>query len=752
MCAVYFTDDALDYPDSLSARWEKPPSPLITIPEPKANSPEDLVSGSETLDAKGEIRDIVPAGDGSVVMVRTNQPPFWAPLDLKTGQWMTAPWKATADTLLAAQAGRIYLIDGGTGVLETWGLASGKREGMQILQLETPVLAVAAPLSDPAQPLMIANSKSCCFIDPVKFEVVPSNLDLTSYFDEEAGKRRGNSLLDPASFCLRASDDGSLYSFSGTATSTERTSPSMTMLTVDRSAMVVGKSNEMKFLASRGRNASRGFPDHGGSATGVMPMATNARFPAPMGEIRFIDETGRDSIAVMAGPPVLPQKAGVFGGALAPDRGCYFDSSLGVLLLPDGGELHVLRIRLPEQEKRSPDFILAGEAFEIPLPAGTAHKLTSVDGGTSEIGPTSIRWVAPVVNDYDRRFILQLDWTGELGSQIHKDYQIRVVQPAGNPEVLSADGRSNIPLHRRAIFSEVDSNIVGFAGSGAVMLVNEGGAFSAWNLFSGEMILRKKVDFQRILGDADRIYVLDRNGRLTSYDILTGQEAGTADLGGKIQSIATGMSSRNALLAVEQEGVEGFLTQIPRDTLKPEIIDFPQETRRSLFIPQMVANASGSAIWSRQVGIFRDSRAITVKPYPHEVLNGLHDGVPDASGKIIVGRYSILDLSATPPKAVEFSKLPGVGESPNARLDQSGRYLLFADSTQNSPFQSVSVRDVREPAKELLKIRCPSMGGRVVPWLVSGTNTLVLFQRIGGNSTAVAYEMNIPALIKELSR
>jgi hypothetical protein len=246
----------------------------------------------------------------------------------------------------------------------------------------------------------------------------------------------------------------------------------------------------------------------------------------------------RDSITVMAGPPVLPKKAGVFGAALAPDRGCYFDSSLGVLLLPDGGEMHVLRIRLPEQEKRSPDFILAGEAFEIPLPAGTAHKLTSVDGGTSEIGPTSIRWVAPVVNDYDRRFILQLDWTGELGSQIHKDYQIRVIQPAGNPEVLSADGRSNIPLHRRAIFSEVDSDIVGCAGSGSVVLVNESGAFSAWNLFSGEMILRKKVDFQRILGDADRIYVLDRNGRLTSYDILTGEEAGTADLGGKIHSIA----------------------------------------------------------------------------------------------------------------------------------------------------------------------------------------------------------------------
>jgi hypothetical protein len=742
----------LDYPGSLSPRWDKPPSPLITIPESKPDTPENLVSGSETLDAKGEIRDIVAAGDGSVVMIRTNQPPFWAPLDMKTGQWMTAPWKATAETLLATQAGKIYLIDRKTGMLEIWGLTSGKREGLQILPLTDPIVSAVAPLSDPDQPLMIATVKGCYFIDPVKFEVLPSNLNLGDYFDQKADKRRGTSPLDPASLCLRASDDGSLYTFSGISTNTERRSPSTVTLTVDRSAMVVSKISGMQFLASHGRNTARGYPDHGGSATSVMPMATNARFPAPMGQIRFMNDSGREAIAVLASLPVLPKKAGEFNGALMPDRGTYFDSSFGVLLLPDGNKLHLVHLNIPKQEEPLSKFIFAGESLEIPLPAGTGHKLTSKDGGTSEIGPTSIRWVAPVAKDRNRQYSLRLEWTGELGSQIHKDYRIQVLQSVGIPEVMSPDGGKNIPLHRRIVLNEVDSDIVGFAGSGTVVLVNESGSFSAWNLFTGELMLRRKLYFNRILGDADRIYVLDQKGQLTSFDILTGQELGRADVGKKIRSIVTGMSCRNALLAVEQEGVDGFLIQIPRDSLKPLIIDLPQETRRKLFMPRMVANASGSAIWSRQVGIFRDSRAITVKPIPYNVLNGLSDGVPDASGKIIVGRNAILNLAAPVPKPLEFSKLPGLGDSPQGKLDQSGRYLLFTDPKEDPLWRYISLRDVRQPSREVMKIRYPSTENLGLPYIISGTNTLVQFQRIGGRLNAVVYDLNIPKLIKELSR
>ena len=317
--------------------------------------------------------------------------------------------------------------------------------------------------------------------------------------------------------------------------------------------------------------------------------------------------------------------------------------------------------------------------------------------------------------------------------------------------MISPDGLKTVALRPRGILNEVDSNNVGFAGSGTVLLVNESGNLSAWSLATSELLFRVKERFSRVLGDADRIYAQGDGGLLTIYDIGTGEVVGKVDLGKNIQSLATGMSSRSPLLAVEQEGVDAFLLQIPRDTLKPIIMDLAPETRRRFFIPQMVANASGSAVWSREAAIFRDSRAITVKTFSYEVLNGMSDGIPDASGQIIVGRSSILHLGSDPPKSVKISSLPGAGESTTCKLDQSGRYLMLSGPTEDSQMQTLSLREVREPSKELLKIRFPSLGGGQMPWIISGTNTLVQFLTIGDRQKAAIFDFDVPEITKQLA-
>jgi hypothetical protein len=739
---------SLDYTDNFSARWAKPPSPLIFIPPSEPNMPEGLVKEQQSLNAKGEIRDLVAAGDGSVMMVQTNQAPYWAPLDLKTGQWMSVPWKATADTLAASQAGKIYLIDRKTKILEVWGLASNKRESIHLLSLQGSITAVTAPLTDSTRPLMVTTEKNGYFLDPVKFEVIPSNLNLAYFFDIEDGKRRGITPMNPASICIRASGDGSMYSFSGISGSVNQTSRSNLILTVDRSAMVVNSNSDNQLLASRGRNLTRGFPDHGGSELIVTPSSSNGRFPGPSGEIRFADGKERNEFAVMKNPPALPSRSGRGKDELCVDRGVYLDSSVGLMLLPDGEALHLVRLNLPEQKKQLPDFLFVGESLEIPLPVGTGHKLIADGGGKSEIGSTSIRWYPPVKDD-DRQFSLKLEWTGELGSQISQDYQIRVFEPIRGPEVLAPGGSKSVPLRLKGILNDVTSGIVGFAGSGTVVLTNESDSLCAWNLATSELLLRvKEKSRDRFIGDADRIYILEREGNLTTYDIQSGEEIGKADLGKKIESIATGISSRNSLLAVERDGGQSFLLQIPRDTMKPLIVDLSKDLSSRLFIPQMVSNASGSAVWSRGVGIFRDNRAITLSYYGNEVS----DGVPDASGQFIVGRDEIIDIASKPPKSIKISNLPGTLENANSKLDESGRYLLISGYKDEPREHTVSLRDIREPSKELLKIRCPPNSDGNMPWFISNTNTLVQFSRIDGNAKAFIYDFNLTELTKQLSR
>jgi hypothetical protein len=736
----------LSYADSFSARWGKPPSPLITLPAPIPNEPADLVKEQVTLDAKGAIRDIVAAGDGSILMIQTDHPPYWAPLDLKTGQWTDPPWKATADTLLATQAGHIYLIDRKTGVLEIWDPASGKRTGMQLLPVEGVILAAAAPLSDPDQPLLIATAKNAWFVDPGKFEVVPSGLDVQSCF-EATDRRADLPKLDPASVWLRASHDGTLYSLSGTTVKPSAPAVATVRITLDRTATVVTTGADSSLIPSRGRYLSRNYPDHGGKGTILEASRISGGFPGSPGKLQFIHGLENNNpYAVLNTLPVMPWRNDTSSMKPLPDRGVYFDSVNRVLLLPDNDKLNFLRVSLPEQEKLIPAFVLPGEEVEIPLPPGTGHKLTADIGGEVVIGKSSIKWTAPRSSSGRESTLLKLEWTGELGSQISRNYSVKITSPPMGPLIESPDGSRKRPLIRRGVLRVGDHGLKGFAGSGFVALSGGDKVLEAWSLGSCEKIFSQSLaqSCLKFIGDAERLYVLGREGKLTSYDLHTGESLGEEEPGKGIIGIWTGMAANIPLLAVERDGDRPFLTQIHQDTLKSAIVDLPADTQRKFYSPDFRSNASGSAIWSSQVLILRDKKAITVKTF-----NDIHisNGCPDASGRYIVCNDSIVDLGVTPPKQTRIALLPGMTISTACKFDESGRYLMFINREENSSEEIISVRDVRDPAKELFRLR-----HAMEPHIISDSKSLVLALPSNSLRQWGVFEFDIPAIVREFSR
>ncbi len=738
----------LDYPDSFSARWGKPPSPLIELPELEPDEPQDLVTEQLALDAKGEIRDIVAAGDGSVVMVQTNQPPFWTSLDLKSGAWMTPRWTATADTLLASQAGKIYLLDRKTKVMEIWNLESGQREGMQLLPVTGEVVAIAAPLSASNRPVIVATDEGVWFLDPVKLEQIPSGIHVNELFT--IVPNRQNQKLDPATIWLRASQDGTLYSISGTLSGDSNRSITRRTLTVDPSSLVTASDSGNTLISSRGRRSIAGLPDHGGGVLSLDRSSSSNRFPGPAGQIRIMNTELRQAIATLQNPPVLPTRFDKPSGSLLlTDRGGYLDSVNRVLLLPDGSTLHLLRLKLSDQEPAFPAFLFPGEALEIPLPPGTDHKLTSEVGGESVIGSKSIKWIAPSHSDHHTAR-LSLQWTGELGSQISKDYSVRLARQEPIPTVESSDGSKQISLTLKAILPDVQGSNPGFAGSGHVMFVRSGNKWSAWNLDNGEKLLGKDEYYHTVTGDADRIYVLSREGKLTSHDLSSGAVAGEADLGKDIVALTTGMAARSPLLAVERDKATPFLMQVDRDTLKSTITDFPRETQMHFFAPSFSTNASGSVTWSNKTAVMRDGKVITVVN-ANIAGSGIH-GDPDAAGRYIVGSSELLDIRSSPVKEIKVSSLPGMSESSRARLDASGRYLLLCDVEKDSGVAWASVRDLDDPAKELCKIRYPSRGRSIEFRVVSGTNSLILGMNGSSSNWTGVYAFDIPAILRELAR
>lgn len=740
----------MDYPGTFAARWEKPPSAIIAIPPPQPDVPVDVVKDRSILDAKGEILDLVAAGDGSVLMVRTNREPYWAPLDLKTGKWLPAPWKAKAGTLLAAQAGNIHLIDVNSMVMETWGLASGKREGLQLLPVAGPIVAVASPLADASQPMMVVTAKAAYFLDAVNFEQLACALDTTGLFDDGSDDHYQRSPLDPASITLRASDDGVLYSLLGRRPGEQGSQLEFLTVTLDKSPIVISKSSDRQFLGSKGRNLAQYFPDHGGAGLMVMPTSSGARFPDSTGEIRITHENGGASIAVIKNPPVLPDARAMTATSLAADRGAYLDTENGVLLFPDGEKLHIMHLNFPEIEKTAAKFLLAGESLEIPLPPGTGHRLTSAEGGETVIDAAAVRWTSPD-SGQEQNHRLKLEWTGELGSEISSQHEVRVLPRSPGVDVESPDGAKRISLHRRGIISGLDADIRDFAGSGVIALTQRGVGSEAWNLWTCEKIFSSPTRYRNFFGDADHIYTLGDNGKLTSYDITTGDVLAEGTLGTNVNNITTGMSSRKAILAIEQDGGSGFLLLISPDTLKPQIVDLPQEIRRRLPHVRLASNASGSAAWGKGVGIFRDDRAITVTPYPQNI-SGFFEGVPDIYGKQVFDGKKVFDLDAKDAVVKEVPELRGIENSTKYELDVSGRYLLMMGYDAKAVRQIVSVRDVRKPTDELFKISYPGAASGQYPLVIADSKTLVSWRYFGGKSLAFVYDFDIPQIIAEISR
>lgn len=746
----------LDYPGRFSARWEKEPSAIISIPPAQPDMPEDLVEEKAVLDAKGEILDIVAAGDGSVVMVRTGSEPYWAPLDLKSGKWLPAPWKASANTLLATQAGKVYLFDRESMVVEVWGLGSGKREGLHVLQFQEPAIAVAAPLTDPAQPVMLATANGLHFLDPEDFEPISCGADGGELFADPKRTDSRVKPLDPATVSLRATDDGALYSISGKRVGSSSRTLESVVLTMDRSRLVVKKSTGKGAIGSKGRNQEGDFPDHAGKGVRAAPQAYAARFPESTGEIRFSQGGSNGEAAVLRNPPILPDTTGRSSAAIAQDRSLYLDSANGAMLLPDGDKLHFLRLRLPEAaDVADPVFLFSGETFEVPLPPGTGHSLSTREGVQGEITDTHARWIAPEGRG-DALHRLKLEWTGELGSAISSEYQIRVINGVRQVMVESTDGSRSFPLHRRGTIPGMPA-VTAFAGSGFVALTTQSKP-SAWNLASCERIFTiPDTNARGFFGDADQAYVHDYDGKLISFDLHTGNKITEVALGRGVSSVATGMSSRDSLLAIESASFQGYLLQVSRDTLKSRIVDLPEGLRKRFWSKEIAVNASGSAAWAGGVGIFRDGRAITVTPYEGLLGSIAGGGTPDLFGRQIIRGKTIMKLTGKSTQAYEISELPAAGGIPGPgdmtqySMDASGLYILIRGRDFDSNTQLISVRDIRSPEKELFKIRYPGDSHGTAPVFAAESKTLVNWQMLGNVTCAFVHDLDVREVIAKLS-
>ena len=722
--------------------WGKPPSPLIKLPPTPADVPADVLKESQTLAASGTIRDLVPAGDGSVLMVQTDREPFWAALELKSGKWMDVPWKATAETLLASRAGKIHLVNKTTGGIETWDLAAGKREGIKLLQVELPITAIAAPLSNPEQPLMVADAKGIRFLDPADFRPVEIDEDLRDFLRPE--------VVDKTSIWLRVSGDGAIYQILGRATNQDDRTVSKTMV-VAPSWRSVPYGASGGFVSSGGRQLSQSDQTIDQAGTGwIVEIKDNGdQFPDQVGFVSIKSanqEEGSKEIARLHSLRLLA--AGLSQGRsrfpLA-DRRIYLDSRFDVLLVPAGDKLEWARIGLPDAGAVLPEFAFSGETVRIPLPPGSGHRMTAASAAKIEVGSGFASWTAPDDNSSDAN-AFTLVWTGELGSEMSRDFTIRLLKRPRMLEVVSADGSKTAPLRPRGLLRESD-RIAAMAGSGAVAILGDG---SVWSLSDCQQLFKMKEVDRGYLGDAERTYAWGHDRILTAYDLRTGETLGSVPLGESVEHIVTGMASPNPPFAVERTGNKGLLLQIPRDLTRPMPAmpsgapgPLDAELKSRLFVPRMESNASGSVLWDKGALISSSSGKIMVKIYSYEDYQGV-GGTPDASGRIIVDTGAMLNLGFNPPRQVKFSELPG-GESVKGSLDESGLYLLLSSVSPLGDTGFISIRELTKPHVELLKIRYP-YGAGGPPRVISSTRTLC----VSDGSCTQIYDLDIPKLAAQL--
>ena len=732
--------------------WAKPPSDKIVITPPEPDSPLTLVKERKVLDAKGPIRDLVVAGDGSTLLVQTLAPPFWSQLDLKSGDWIRPAWKTDADTLIAAQADKLYLVNRVTKIVEIRNLQSGERLGMQLLPIDGELLSIAAPLKRADRPLLALTNQNAYLIDPVKFEIFRDRFDIAGEQSNDKLSDRDFEGLAPSTIVARVSDDGSLYGICGFSSTGSDNRPVRHVAFVDPVGLIVNRSTRDGWLAAKGREISREVPDHSGVGDYRIRSDSNNTFPGPPGSITFFK--GGDngsSVAVLNDPPLIPSSGERFREGPVMDRSVYFDSLQGLLLFPSADKLHFLRLDLPASPKVVPAFCYSGEEIEIPLSTGSGHRVESSRGGDIAIVGDTAKWTVPdLKGETSSTVTIRRDWVGDLGSDIGDVHQTQIFGNTPSPvaQVPRAGGKIEmLKLPLRTTISTRLGEFQGMAGSGKVALYKDYHEHRAVHLTTGEVIFHQKSkNTRKFIGDADQLYMFGSDGSLVSYDLNTGNKRAEVMLGSQIQDISTGMSSAFPLITVEMEKAVPFLSFIRRDTLRSVISNFPEETQRRFFGVDFGVNASGTLAWGRNTAILRDDKVVTLKPY-----EDTFSGTPDASGRFLVSSRSIMDLSSNPPREVEISSLPGVDDSSTCELDESGRYLCITRSgSPDNPYSLVgSFRDIQNASKELFAVTYSS--DRTRARFVSGTKTLFLRTATRDGSVLRVYEFDIAAFAGESS-
>jgi hypothetical protein len=742
---------SLEYDGTLVASWAKPPSELIELPQAGTNTPEDLVKETVVIDAGGTVLDLIPSADSSVLLVRTDKPPFWSSLAVKSGTLGKVPWSATSDTLVAVQAGKTYLANRKTQEVEIWDDTTGKRESVRLMNLPGELLAIAAPRLAPGSPVLVITSQTAAFVDSSTFKAMNWLMDPLVLFPQAQSKNRSSVKMDPVTMWPRASADGALYSISGVSVEADKNQMrSLSMQMIDGMVTNSIGPGMFTYIPTSGRNQGQQIPDQAGGDLSLTVARNNSWFPGPTGPIEFQIEGGNRSIGELASAPFVPSlRAAASGTALPMDRRLYLDSSLGALLIPQDDRIHLLRLKLPEIFTRAPDFVYSGETVKIPLPRGTNHRGTPSIGGEVAIDGDFLIWTVPDKPGRSNA-VLQMDWTGELGSPMERKVEFLMNQSPTRPVIVSPDGKRTIKLAQRTMININYGDYAGIAGAGNVILRSYNNKKSAWSLIDGSKISEIECDSFQFIGDADRIYSLDHKGLLSCFDIRTGKLLKSKEFGGKslgsqqgVSYIATGSASRSPLVAIAFDGSKEYYAQIDRDSLELGIFDFgagdpPKPTYR------LHSNATGAACWSFSNGIFRQGNRATVK-----TANGAIEGTPDASGRFLVDDSSLMDLAPNPSKKFLARELPGAVENSKLNLDVSGRFLLITDYDIQKDSSVISVRKLEDGFKEIFKIRYPGnaiSGGFV---MISNTRTLITSGPYGGGHTV--YDLDCEAIEKEIA-
>ncbi len=742
----------LSYLKGLECEWAEPPSDNIRLPERQPDNPVDFVKDRLKLDLAGNVCDLVTVGDGSILMVEIDQSPYWLPLDLRTLEFGTAPWKVDKDTLLAAQGGKVYLLYPENHMLEIWDVDSMKRVDVHVLQLEGTPVSMDAPLLNPDGNLMVATDKQVVCVDPVDFEIVSNNMDLSAIYDPVKEERVSLPSYKPDSLRLRSGHDGRIYTLDGELSSGQKETGQIIQIEFDPQGIASISKVSRQCISPKQRCLETGFPDHGGSKLLVrVKESYGNKFPSPPNFLMFLAD-GRATLATLNDLPVSVDYPGVADSILPYDRALYVDTKHSVALLPDGDSIHILKYQELEDNPATPKYYYAEDPLEIHLPAGTGHTVTANVEGEANIEDGVLRWTAKP-GERVSRVNLKLSWTGELGSEIQDDFQFSIRGSNSKPEVVSADGSKSIPLKLSGMIQS-GSQVIGLAGSGNVVLLSKSyNDHEAWSLHTFERLVDIQDERGHFFGDANRVYLKENNGKaLASYDLRTGERLKEMSFGQTdtsftgLMAIGTGYADTRPVVALEREGNKFFLELIDRDSLNPTMMSFSENIYQLVHSVSglLASDPAGNILWSNQTAFFRKGKDLSITKYAHY----LRDGRPDASGRFIVGSDEILDIGVEPAKLIELEELTGEPNKGNLMMDMSGKYLMWY--IYEDGVHTWSIREIGNPKKELFKMNIVMPSSQFSAHLISDTNKLLM--RIGdGHNTWGVFDFDVEELIRQLA-